>query len=230
MQWQSPKIFPILSSNQIHVWRTSLTRTEKELVELRELLSYEERTRAAKFINQRAANSFIVARSILRKLLSCYLQINSHDLIFRQNRYGKLYLDSSPLQFNLSHSHSLALFIFALNTPVGIDVEFIRNDYEFTDIVRKFFSETESKALFSLPEDTQRQAFFNCWTLKEAFIKAKGIGMFYALDKFSVEVISNKEGKMMLNNWTLQVIDPAKTYAGAFAVDALEFLANFYQI
>jgi len=238
MSWQSPKFFPILQANQVHIWRASLTRAEKELVELRALLNLQEKERAAKFVVKNAANSFIVARGILRRLLSRYLQTFPQDLVFQQNQYGKLYLDSSPVQFNLSHSHDLALFIFALNRPVGVDVEFIRADYDFADIARKFFSKAESTELFSLPKDEQLHAFFNCWTRKEAFIKAKGVGMFCALDKFSVEVTSNKEGRMRLesydeldsNNWILEAINPADMYAGAFVVESPSYTINFYQI
>lgn len=240
MLWQSPKVFPTLQPNQVHVWRASLIRTEKELVELTELLSLEEKGRADKFLVKHAANSFIVARGILRKLLGQYLQCSAESLVFKQNQYGKLYLDTSSIEFNLSHSHDLALFIFALNASVGIDVEFIRSDYDFIDIAKKFFSKAEVTELLSLPKAEQSQAFFNCWTRKEAFIKAKGMGMFCALDKFSVEVNSYKEGKMRLvgdtndmldtKKWILEAINPASMYAGAFVVGLTSYAASFYEI
>lgn len=239
MQWQFPESFPKLGIGEVHIWRVPLIRTEKELIEFKKILNQEEQDRAAKFKVKGAANSFMVARAILRKLLSGYLQIFPHDVVFQQNQYGKLYLDSSPLQFNLSHSRDLALFIFALNTTVGIDVEFVREDYEFTDIASKFFSRAESEALFSLPKNEQLQAFFNCWTCKEAFIKAKGVGLFCALDDFSVEVTSVKQGKMKLDlpndeldshGWFLEAIDPGDTYSGAFAIGARNYLVNFYSI
>jgi 4'-phosphopantetheinyl transferase len=239
MRWQSLETFPTLRANQIHIWRAPLVRAEKELIELKSFLNKEEQERAAKFIVERAANSFVVARGFLRKLLSKYLQIPPRDLIFQQNQYGKLYIESSSLQFNLSHSHNLALFIFTINASVGIDLEFIREDYKFSDIVRKFFSQKESAALFSLPKNEQVQAFFNCWTCKEAVIKAKGVGMFRALDDFSVEVSNNKWGKMILedssdmlesNAWSLEAINPGDEYSGAFAADLSDYSVDFYQI
>ena len=239
MLWQSPKTFPILSKNQLHIWRAPLARQAAELVELKSFLNREEQLKAAKFIVKDAANSFIVARGLLRKLLANYLQVSPQDLVFEQNEHGKLYLESSSLQFNLSHSRSLSLFIFSIDNPVGVDVEFIRKDYEFFDIVKKFFSKKESEALFSLPADEQRQAFFNCWTCKEAFIKAKGVGMFCALDDFSVEVSNSKWGKMKLENscdvldskgWSLEAIDPEKMYSGAFSTNMSEYRVDFYQI
>jgi 4'-phosphopantetheinyl transferase len=237
--WQSPKIFPTLSANQVHIWRASLIREGKELLGLKALLNREEQERAAKFMVKGAANSFIIARGLLRKLLSKYLQIFPQDLVFQQNQYGKLYLNSLPLQFNLSHSHDLALFIFTVNSSVGVDVEFIRKDYEFFDIARKFFSKTENKELFSLPKKEHIQAFFNCWTCKEAFIKAKGVGMFRGLDEFSVDISSNKWGKVMLKeftdapeskNWALEAIDPGDAYSGAFAIGSSDYHVDFYNI
>lgn len=239
MQWQFPKVFPRLQTNQIHVWRTSLKRTEKESLELIDLLDSKEKEHANRFIAKNAANNFIVARGILRKLLAGYLEILPQNLIFERNQYGKLYLDASPLQFNLSHSKDLALFIFALNYPVGIDVEFIRDDYDFADIAKRFFSKKEVAELFSLPEDEQLLAFFNCWSRKEAFIKAMGVGMFYTLDKFSVGVTSAKSGKIGFehssdeldtNNWVLEAIDPANGYTGAFVVGSSSYSVGFYQM
>jgi 4'-phosphopantetheinyl transferase len=239
MRWQSLGIFPTLHANQIHIWRAPLIRAEKELIELKSFLNKEEQERASKFIVERAANSFVVARGFLRKLLSKYLQISPQDLIFQQNRYGKPYLDFSPLQFNLSHSHDLALFIFAKNISVGVDVELIREDYDFVDIAEKFFSKAESTELLSLPKNEQVRAFFNCWTCKEAFIKAKGMGMFHALDKFSVEITGARFGRMGLkdgddklesDNWVLEAIDLGNKYAGAFAVDVSNYLVDFYDI
>ncbi|OGT09380.1 MAG: hypothetical protein A2V89_02745 [Gammaproteobacteria bacterium RBG_16_37_9] len=237
MLWQSPKNFQILKANQAHVWRATLIRTEKDLADLSSLLSPQEKERAAKYMVKKAADSFIISRAVLRALLAKYLQIEPQSIVFQQNKYGKLYLDSSLLQFNISHSHGLALFIFALNAPVGIDVEFVRHDYKFTDIAKKFFSKAEVAELFSLPVSQQIQAFFNCWSRKEAFIKALGEGMFSPLDEFSVEVSVSKEGQVRLSYanddqegkfWTLEALDPADEYSGAFAVGLAEYTTDFY--
>ena len=237
MQWQISRVFPVLKPKDVHIWRASLTRNQADLDKLFFLLNPEEKERAAKYIVKKAADSFIVSRAILRTLIAKYLQIDSQNISFQQNKYGKLRLDSSPLQFNISHSHDLALFIFALDVPVGIDVEFIRNDYEFADIANKFFSKTEVAELFSLPVSQQIQAFFNCWSRKEAFIKALGNGLFTALDKFSVEVSARKEGRVRLSDsgggldtqsWILEALDPADGYVGAFAVGLSEYATSFY--
>jgi len=226
MSWQAPLIFPILATNQVHVWRASLKQGKKELVELLNLLSIQEKTRSSKFIAEHARNNFIVARGILRWLLAKYLHIKPQDLVFKQNQYGKLYLDSSMLQFNISHSHDVALFAFTLDHPIGIDIEFIRNNFDFIDIAQRFFSKKENLDLSTLPKTKQLHAFFNCWSRKEAFIKAIGKGIFFALDKFSVEVSNKQTGRLQLqitdpkydaNDWSLEALNPADGYVGAFA-------------
>lgn len=235
MLWQRPQNFPILKNNEVHVWRALIKHPEDKIIEFSNTLTSKEKERASKFMVKHAANSFIAARAILRTLLSKYLGVGAQDLVFKQNQYGKPYLDSSPLQFNLSHSHDFALFVFALNNPVGVDVEYIRSDYDFVDIAKRFFSPNEVNELFSLPKHEQSQAFFNCWARKEAFIKGLGVGMFKELNKFSVEVSYKKEGRVSLlfdqnehpdsSAWSLEALDPLDGYAGAFAV-----ATNDYQL
>jgi 4'-phosphopantetheinyl transferase len=237
MKWQSPQIFPTLQTNQVHVWRADLKRDSEELAKFSKSLSTQEKLRASKFVAEKSKNNFIAARGILRHLLAKYLQAQPQDLIFQQNQHGKLYINSSPLQFNISHSRDLALFIFSRHNPVGVDVEYIRENFEFTNIAKRFFSKKELSDLLALPTDQQLSAFFNCWSRKEAFIKAIGKGIFQPLDEFSVEISNRKEGRLDLEftdtkfdtgNWKLEALDPEGGYAGAFAVSSLEHATHLY--
>jgi 4'-phosphopantetheinyl transferase len=226
MPWQSPQAFPTLKTNQIHVWRATLGRSKKELAELSGMLNPQEKERADKFIAKNAKNNFIVARGILRNLLANYLSTEPQKLSFQQNQYGKIRIEASELQFNISHSCDLALFAFTLKHPIGVDIEFIRDDFDFIPIAQRFFSAKENLDLLALPTDQQLQAFFNCWSRKEAFIKAVGTGVFCALNEFSVEVSDKKEGRLQIQftsaefnskDWSLEALDPMEGYAGAFA-------------
>jgi len=237
MLWQSPPTFPILATNQIHVWRASLRRNKEELAKLSNLLNTQEKTRGSKFIAEHARNNFMVARGILRWLLAKYLQIKPQDLVFEQNQYGKLHLDSSTLQFNISHSHDFALFAFTLDHPIGVDIEFIRDDFDFAPIAQRFFSKKEGVDLLALSPAEQLHAFFNCWSRKEAFIKAIGKGIFFALDKFSVEVSNKQAGRLQLqitdpefnaNDWFLEALNPVDGYVGAFATSCQKHETSFY--
>jgi 4'-phosphopantetheinyl transferase len=237
MKWQSPKTFPILQTNHVHVWRAPLKRSQEELAYLSKTLNSQEESRAAKFVAENTRNNFIAARGILRYLLAKYLQTQPQDLVFQQNQYGKLHLESSELQFNISHSRDLALFIFTTHHQVGVDVEYIRNNFEFSGIAKRFFSKTENIDLLALPAEKQLNAFFNCWSRKEAFIKAIGKGIFYPLDEFSVEVSNKNDGRVQLEfmndelnttHWALEALNPDDEYAGAFAISSQKHTTHLY--
>ena len=234
MPWQFPQTFPTIRDGQIHIWRAPLKRNKEEFAKL---LNQQEKDRADKFIVEHAKNNFIVARGALKLLITKYLGIKNQDLLFKQNKYGKLYIKYSRLQFNISHSHDFALFIFALDHQVGIDIEFIRDDFDFIPIAQRFFSKKEFIDLVALPKEHQIRAFFNCWSRKEAFIKAIGKGIFFALDKFSVEVSNKTENKVHLqiegdefkaNDWSLEALSPADGYTGAFATSCKKYETSFY--
>lgn len=234
MLWQIPQSFPQLQANDVHVWRVSVAHHDKRFSEFSSFLDADEKQRAARFIVNHAAKNFVIARGALRFLLSSYLKTKPEQIIFHQNQYGKLYVDGSPLQFNISHSHDLILLVFALIKPVGIDVEFMREGNDFLDIAQKFFSQDEVTKIFALSCAQQNKAFFNCWTRKEAFIKGLGMGMFTSLDKFSVDVDCEKTGSVTVHYdsnsvpgiWNIEALDPADDYVGAVAVDAKDYVVK----
>src|SRR5690606_5562839 len=111
---------------------------------------------------------------------------------FRYNAQGKHALDSHvpllPFSFNLSHSGDVALCAIAVFETVGVDVEAIRESRELIPIARRFFSEAEQEALHALPAEQQCAAFYQCWSSKEALLKAWGTGLTTPLDRFNVRV------------------------------------------
>lgn len=106
------------------------------------------------------------------------------------NEWGKPYLiGMNETHFNITHSEEWVAVAISEN-PVGIDIQYI-NDIDLT-IAKRFFSKDESEYIFSLPESERRDAFFKLWTLKEAFIKSEGKGMFIALDSFFIDIRGKK--------------------------------------
>src|SRR5208283_3082224 len=95
---------------------------------------------------------------------------------------------SDTLDFNVSHTAGLALLAFARGRKIGIDVERIRRDFGTAEIAERFFSKAERAALRELPQEQRHEAFFRCWTRKEAFIKALGEGLSHPLDQFDVSL------------------------------------------
>jgi 4'-phosphopantetheinyl transferase len=181
-----------LASGEVHVWRQRLDLRSPELAQLRTLLSPDEAERAQRFRFGIDRDHFIVSRGTLRRLLAEYLGLAAASLQFVYSQYGRPTLTgeatSSPIEFNVSHSGGVALFAFAHNHRIGVDIEKLRRDFSTIEIAERFFSMAERSALRELPVHERHDAFFRCWTRKEAFIKALGEGLSHPLDQFDVAI------------------------------------------
>lgn len=217
--------------DEVHIWsaRLDVPPAQQKIWEL--YLSRDELQRAARYHFDRDRNHFIVARGVLRKILSYYTHRKPYEIRFDYNKYGKPLLPPElggrELHFNLSHSAGIGVYAVAFQREVGIDIEYIRPDFSELDIADRFFSPDEVKILRSLPLAEQKKAFFLCWTRKEAFIKAKGQGLSIPLDQFDVSLIPGHPAKLLktrydhydVNRWTLFDIAAFPNYAGAVAVE-----------
>jgi 4'-phosphopantetheinyl transferase len=200
---------------------------EPRLAAMRALLSDDELQRAARFHFERDRNHFIAARGLLRQLLGRYLDREPAALCFAYGARGKPTLLGHALRFNLSHSHGLALFAFALGCELGIDVEQIRLGFAAAEIAQHFFSPCEVAALRALPAAQQAEGFFNCWTRKEAFIKGRGDGLYMPLESFDVTLTPGEPAQMLevrgepgaAARWFLEALTPEPGYAAALAVE-----------
>lgn len=169
----------------IDVWRISLTQCD-DLDAGFAVLDTEERARANRFRFAEHRRRFIVAHVAVRCILASRLGVAPGELEFGKNSHGKPFLTSSDrLVFSLSHSHEMALCAVADMGEIGVDIEWCR-ELPHADLARRFFSADESRALEALPGSEQNEGFFACWTSKEAYIKAKGLGLSLPLDSFVV--------------------------------------------
>ena len=105
------------------------------------------------------------------------------------------------LRFNLSHSNNLALFGFTRLGEIGVDIEYIRPDFNGDDVARRFFSPAEVACLSELPPVERYKAFFSCWTRKEAFVKARKLGLSLALDQFDVTLSPKVPAALLRTRW-----------------------------
>jgi 4'-phosphopantetheinyl transferase len=211
-----PNPFPQLTGDAVHVWKCTLALAGSELEERLHVLNSEERGQARQFKVDRPRTQFIVARSTLRILLGKYLDIDPRAIELGTGEHGKPHLLNSPFQveFNVSHSHEIALFAFCRNHPVGIDVEWLGRKVTHADIARRFFSLREREQLERLLEEERHNAFLECWTRKEAYMKAQGFGLSRDPRTFSV-LFSPPENAALLEDHH----DP--TAPGAWAITAL---------
>jgi 4'-phosphopantetheinyl transferase len=228
-KWMRGPSSPVIWPNEVHVWRARLDVDWSWTFD--EALCLEDRARADRFRFESDRRRFCVARASLRLILGRYLKMKPGRLELDINEYGKPYFADQKaaqgLRFNLSHSHQLALIAIARDREVGVDVEYIRPDFATDEVAGNFFSLAEGEQLSSLPPELKTQAFFNCWTRKEAYIKARGEGMYCSLDQFDV-TLSPGSPAMLLNSridskemgrWTFQDLHPASGYAAALAVE-----------
>jgi 4'-phosphopantetheinyl transferase len=207
------------------------------------MLSEDEKARADRFHFEIDRAQFIVARGWLRTLLGHYLEINPARVCFEYEKYGKPKVANSleaerRLHFNLAHARDLALYAFTYLGPIGIDLEYVQPDFIGDDIAERWFSASEVMALNNLPAETRRAAFFNCWTRKEAFIKAKGNGLSLPLDQFDVTLVEDEPAAVLRTRWdekeaarwSMRDVRAGQDYVGAVAVDARDFQLSQWQV
>ena len=154
---------------------------------LERVLSTDERERAARFVFERDRRHFIVCRGTLRVAVGEYLDMDPSAVRFTYGPLGKPALaDDAGLAFNVSHAAGFALLAFARKAPIGVDVESLNRQIDAEQLATRFFSADEANDLLTVPVSQRVEAFFNCWTRKESYIKAIGDGLTVPLDSFSV--------------------------------------------
>lgn len=220
-----------LLNDEIHVWRAFLEVPSTRLKYLHRILSDDEVNRAVRYCFERDRRHFIIRRGLLRCILGLYLDQSPRVLAFHYNNHGKPALASvsgePSLCFNVSHSGELTLYAITRNREVGVDIEYVRPFEDVEGIVKHFFSSREKAEFGTLPERIKNQAFFACWTRKEAYIKARGEGLSYPLGNFSVSMIPDepaalvetKGDKNKESRWSLETILPGAGYVAAVAVE-----------
>ncbi len=222
-----------LSEDKVHLWRANLVLPASRIRALESVISSDERARAARFVVDRARNRYIIARAVLRNILARYVSCGPEDLRFSYAEHGKPALEypATSIEFNVSHSHDLALYALTSDHPVGVDLEYLfrRSTVDRLKIAHRFFSDREYNTLASLPRNRRDHAFLACWTRKEAFVKAIGQGLSCPLDQFDVTVDPDDTAELLATRWdpsdvarwTMASIDPGPDYVGALAVKGI---------
>ena len=182
-----------MSRDRIAVWSWSLEADPSET-----LLSEDEKARGRSFVAAHHRRRFVVARSRLRSLLGQHLGLDPAAVVFVLNEYGKPSVVQAPsVHFSLSHSGDRALLAISDTLVVGADLEQVR-PLEHLELARRNFHPQEVAAIESQPtEGEQRQAFFRIWTLKEAVVKALGVGLSLPLDSFAVSIATSPPAMLL---------------------------------
>ena len=226
----------VLDVNQVDVWRADLELGPPELYRLQQTLSPDELDRAARFYFPKDQQRFIAARGVLRDTLARYLGRSPAELHFSYASFGKPSLASDcaadNLRFNLSHSGSIGLYAVARQREVGIDLERIEPKFAGDGIAERFFSRNEVAKLRSLPASARLHAFFNCWTRKEAYVKARGAGLQIPLESFDVSLAPDEQAAFLSEGefgWSLRALLLDQDYAAAIAVEGKDWELRLWQ-
>ena len=216
-----------LPVDSVHLWQRPLQITGGDLEACHALLSAEERERAQRYRVERPRSDYILTRGTLRSLLARYLRRAPNEISFRYTEFGKpLLVDGGDLQFNVSHSDGIAVMGFARAREIGVDVEKIRQQSDVEQIAERFFSKHERRSLRQCAGEELHEAFFRCWTRKEAYIKAKGEGLSLPLHQFDVSVerepqqalLATRPDATEAERWQLMNVPVQTGYAAALAV------------
>ncbi len=198
------------------------------------LLTEDERRKQQRFHFERDRHRYLVTRASLRLVLSRYLPLEPLRWRFITNDYGKPRIAdcalAARLSFNLSHTEGLILIAVSAHDGIGVDVENVSRDVAL-DVADHFFAPWEARAMRALAPALQRQRFFEYWTLKEAYIKARGMGLSIPLEQFRFELDADPRGigisfDELLNDspasWCFRQFDAGPQHLGALCLLATE--------
>ncbi|MGA7504860.1 MAG: 4'-phosphopantetheinyl transferase superfamily protein [Candidatus Sulfotelmatobacter sp.] len=216
-----------LPDNEVHLWRIDFDAVRSEEARWQRTLSPDETARASRFHFAVDRQRYAISRGVLRTIVAGYLATDAKNLDFVYSGKEKPSLSATysreGLMFNISHSGSVGLLAFTREREIGVDVEQVRSDFEVDAIARRFFSAHEQEQLAVLPEQERFEAFFRCWTRKEAYIKATGDGLSLPLDQFDVSIVSGHSDALIATRpdkseaarWLLREVPAGHGYLAA---------------
>lgn len=231
-----------LAADAVHVWRADIVDAAASVIPLEQSLDAAERARARAFHAASDANRYIVAHGTLRELLAGYTGVDRGAIRYETGPYGKPRLargmTAVDVTFNMSHTHDVVVFAFAWGREVGVDVERWTPDVECLHLARHFFSRAESAALAALPRDAQRAGFFHCWSRKEAYIKATGLGVSHGLDHFDVTLapgegaalVADRCAPAAVQQWRMRDLGFAPGHSGAVVAHGTDWHLQRFRV
>lgn len=195
----------LLQPNEIQVWCASLDLFSGFADQLAASLSVDEQERSERFYFERDRRRYVLGQGLLRGILGEYLGLHPTQLRFSYGKRGKPELseefESEKLRFSLSRSQEFVLYGVTQGRAIGVDLEIIRPIPDAEEIAKHFFSRREVLSLLALPESQRLEAFLNCWTRKEAYLKALGDGLTRPLDRFDVSVVPGEPAELVRVEW-----------------------------
>lgn len=227
--WTVPSRHPRLPPAVVHVWTSSLRASPVRLGALAAFLSRDERERADTFRDPRHRDRFIVAHGVLRSLLGRYLDVAPAEVRFKVGQFGRPELNQprEDCSFNVSHCQDMALIAVVRSGAVGIDVERVDPAIDARALAADYLSGDEQADLSTAPPAELPLRFTRCWTRKEAYVKALGVGLSRPLRDFGVVPVSGSTDRFRIlpdpgGEQPIHVLDliASRQWAAALALPA----------
>lgn len=231
-----------IGDGEVHVWCGSYDDMQPYFSMLRDTLSQKERMRGEKYHFPIDRHNYHARHGMLRVLIGRYLSINPKEIRFDTNPFGKPVIQNicreDPIRFNISSSNKMALYAFARGRRVGVDIEFMRPMTDMGVIADSCFSSNENAEFNTVPVKKRQEAFYRCWTQKEAFVKALGDGLFRSLDQFDVSLMPGTSAELRRTawdpdeaaRWSLRMITPVPGYIASLAVEGSGWSLRYRQL
>jgi 4'-phosphopantetheinyl transferase len=226
--WSAPPPVLTLCAHEVHVWRAELDGGgETDVERLALTLAPDERARAASFVFPPDRRRFTLGRVALRSVLARYLDVEPGAVTLGRTPEGRPTLTGAlagALHFSVSRSAGLALCAVAIGRDIGVDVERIMRGVVEDVVADRVLSPAEVTALRALPPAARERAFFAVWTRKEAYAKARGLGLALPFEEFTVSTDPATPALLAADDddparWTLRDLDAGPGYAAALAID-----------
>jgi 4'-phosphopantetheinyl transferase len=240
--WRPQRHPDQLHTSEVHLWSVSLDTPSEKSGYFRSTLSADEKERADRFLKIEDCELYTITRGALRSFLGAYLAIEPREVEFAYGALGKpslLHMDGAhaALNFSVSHSGGQALLGFARGRRIGVDLERVSADADVLELAERYFSSNEFETLRSLTAELQHEAFYCGWTRKEAYLKARGEGIFFGLERVEVSLIPGERAVIkkvsddpnVSENWILEHLLPAPNYIGAVAAEGHDLTFRFFR-
>lgn len=230
-----------LDSNEIHLWLTVPDEIQqpKLLTAYDQLLTEEERAQQQRFRFAKHRHQYLVTRALVRTTLSRYINLEPHLWRFSKNAYGRPEISIPtglpPLRFNLSHTEGLIICGVVLTQDIGVDVENIERQGATVEIAERFFSTQEVNDLHLVSELNRQDRFFDYWTLKESYIKARGMGLSLPLEQFTFHISEDQPLRISFapqlhdnpEQWQFWLLKPTPCHTVAISVRRKNHTDNY---
>jgi 4'-phosphopantetheinyl transferase len=229
-----------LEEGEVQLWIAPLGPAPDKLSFFKSILSVDEQARVKRFHKTVDADRFVAGRGTLRSLLAAYLAMEPNRLEFTYDPFGKPRLTGKAafISFSVSHCEDCGLLGFVRRHRIGVDLERVREGMNVEELAQRFFSANELRKLRSLPPAQQKEAFYRAWTRKEAYLKARGEGLSYGLDRVEVSlapdepamILSAADDPGISQRWAVQHLLPRPGYVGAATVEASSIEFKYFEL